>query len=282
MRYAFIKAHQSEFPVGRLCAAARVSRSGFYRWLSRPVSPRQVKREALVARIRQIHSASRGTYGSPRIQRALALEGQAPCRNTIAALMRAHGLQGKLQRRRVKTTVPSTPVAGDLIARGFSAKARDRVWMSDITYLYTPQGHLYLAGVLDLFSRRIVGWSMAGSQRQELVLDAVKMALARRRPAAGLIFHSDRGSQYTSKALGNLLARYGIRQSMSGRGDCYDNAPAESLWATLKRELASSFASHAQARAAVFDYIEIFYNRTRLHSRLGYLSPEAFEARAGG
>jgi transposase InsO family protein len=279
-----VREHRKLFPVRLLCAAVAVSRSGFYRWMREPVGRRQLRREALLARIRLVHHRSRGVYGSPRVQRALALEGPAPCRNTVALVMKAHGLQGRTRRRRVRTTVPSPAVASDLLGRGFRAEARDRVWTSDITYLPTGQGYLYLAGVMDLFSRRIVGWSMATHLRQELVIDAVKMAIVRRCPPPGLILHSDRGCQYTCDAFRALLAKHQIRQSMSRQGNCYDNAPTESLWSTLKREVAQArtFATRAQARQAVFEYIEIFYNRRRLHSRLDYLSPEAFEARAGG
>jgi transposase InsO family protein len=169
------------------------------------------------------------------------------------------------------------------VGRGFGAGARDLVWTSDITYIPTGQGYLYLAGVMDLFSRRIVGWSMATHLKQQLVLDAVRMAITRRGPAPGLILHSDRGSQYTCDAMGRLLNRHGIRQSMSRSGDCYDNAPTESLWSTLKRELAhrGAFATRQRARSAIFEYIEVFYNRQRLHSALGYKSPEQFEADRG-
>lgn len=283
MRYAFIREHRARFPLRVLCAVMGVSRSGFYRWLRQPVGRRQLRREALLARIGRVHRRSRGTYGSPRVQRALAMEGDAPCRNTVAALMRAHGLRGRTRTRRVRTTIPREVVASDLLERRFQAAAPDQVWTGDITYIPTAQGYLYLAGVMDLYSRRIVGWSMAAHLRQELVLDALRMAIERRRPKPGLIHHSDRGCQYTSHAFRDLLARHQIRQSMSGRGDCYDNAPTESLWSTLKRELVHTrtFATRDQARAAIFDYIEVFYNRKRLHSRLGYQSPVAFEAGTG-
>ena len=216
------------------------------------------------------------------MHRALKHEGQAPCRNTVAAIMTAHGLQGRVRRRRVRTTVPGLAAATDLVGRAFRAPAPDRVWTGDITYLRTGQGHLYLAAVMDLFSRRIVGWSMAAHLRQELVIDALRMAVSRRSPAPGLIFHSDRGSQYTSEGFRGVLARHRIRRSMCRRGDCYDNAPTESLWSTLKREMPRTYPTREHARAAVFNYIEVFYNRNGLHSRLGYLSPEAFEAREGG
>lgn len=283
MRYAFIREHRDQFPVRVLCAVIAVSRSGFYRWLRHPVGRRQARREALLARIRLVHQRSRGLYGSPRVQRALALEGPAPCRNTVASVMKAHGLQGQRRRRRVRTTLPRRPVASDLLGRSFRAGAPNRVWTGDITYIPTGQGYLYLAGFMDLFSRKIVGWSMADHLGQQLVIDALQAAVKRRRPPPGLIVHSDRGCQYTAHAFTTLLARHQIRQSMSRGGDCYDNAPAESLWSTLKRELvhARRFVTRDQARDAVFDYIEVFYNRRRLHSSIGYLSPEAFEARTG-
>ncbi len=283
MRYAFIQEQRGGFPVRVLCAVLGVSPSGFYRWAQDPVGRRHIRREALLARIRLVHQRSRGVYGSPRVQRALALEGDAPCRNTVAALMKAHGLRGTARPRRVRTTIPRRAAGADLVGRGFGAGARDLVWTSDITYIPTGEGYLYLAGVMDLFSRRIVGWSMATHLKQQLVLDAVRMALTRRRPAAGLLLHSARGSQYTCEAMGRLLSRHGIRQSMSRSGDCYDNAPTESLWSTLKRELAhpGAFPTRERARAAIFEYIEVFYNRQRLHSALDYKSPEQFEADGG-
>lgn len=283
MRYAFIRDHRAGYPVRALCAAMGVSPSGFYRWMQDPVGRRRLRREALLARIRRVHQRSRGVYGSPRVQRALAQEGDAPCRNTVAAVMKAHGIKGQWRKRRVKTTIPRQAAAADLLGRGFDAGARDLVWTSDITYISTGEGYLYLAGVMDLFSRRIVGWSMATRLKQQLVIDAVKMAITRRSPAPGLILHSDRGSQYTCGAFRRLLTRHGIRQSMSRSGDCYDNAPTESLWSTLKRELVNpgAFTTRERARVAIFEYIEVFYNRRRLHSALGYKSPEQFEANEG-
>lgn len=283
MRYAFVREQRGGFPVRALCAALGVSRSGFYRWARAPVGRRQLRREALAERIGAVHRRSRGVYGSVRVQRALAREGKAPCRNTVAAVMRAHGLQGRARRRRVRTTVPRPAVAPDLLERRFAAQGRDRVWTGDITYIKTGEGYLYLAGLMDLYSRMVVGWSMADHLGQGLVIEALKMAVARRSPPPGLIHHSDRGSQYGAAAYRRLLARHQIRQSMSRAGNCYDNAPTESLWSTLKRELAGvrGFATRKQARAAVFEYIEVFYNRRRSHSRLGYLSPEQFEAQGG-
>lgn len=282
MRYAFIREQRGSFPVRVLCAVMGVSRSGFYRWVREPVGRRERRRVVLAERIGAVHRRSRGVYGSPRVQRALALEGEAPCRNTVAAVMKAHGLRGGTRRgRRLRTTVSRAAVAPDLVGRSFAVGGPDRVWTGDITYIPTAEGYLYLAGVLDLYSRKIVGWSMADHLRQGLVLDALEMAVTRRRPAPGLIHHSDRGSQYTAAAYRRLLAQHQIRQSMSRRGNCYDNAPTESLWSTIKRELVHQrrFKTRAEARSEVFEYIEVFYNRRRMHSGLGYLSPEEFEAR---
>jgi transposase InsO family protein len=280
VRYAFIKEQLGCFPVRALCASMGVSRSGFYRWARQPVGLRERRREALARRIRAVHQRSRGAYGSVRVQRALAMEGRAPCRNTVAAVMRAHGLQGRARRRRVRTTVSRPSVAPDLLGRCFVAQQRDRVWTGDITHIKTGEGTLYLAAVMDLHSRRVVGWSMTDHMRQSLVMEALEMAVRRRRPGPGLIHHSDRGSQYGSLAFRRLLARHQIRQSMGRAGNCYDNAPTESLWSTIKRELGEDrrFATREEARAAVFEYIETFYNRRRFHSALGYKSPEEFEA----
>lgn len=284
MRYAFVRDHRRQFPVRLLCPAVGVSASGFYRWLREPVGRRQRRREALLARVRRVHQRSRGLYGSPRVHRALVDEGDAPCRNTVATVMRESGLKGGgFRRKRIRTTFAGAAAATDLLGRDFSAQGPDRVWTADITYIKTGEGVLYLAGLMDLYSRRIVGWSMSGHMRQELVCAALKMALERRRPGPGLIHHSDRGGQYTSVQYRELLAVHKIRQSMSRGGDCYDNAPTESLWSTLKRELVKqrSFARRQEARDAVFEYIEVFYNRRRLHSAIGYKSPEQFEAAPG-
>lgn len=285
MKYAFIRDHRADFPVRILCAVLGVSRSGFYRWAREPVGRVRRRREALLARIRAVHQRSRATYGSPRVQRALAGEGDAPCRNTVASVMRAHGIRALTRRGfRVRTTDPCPAAAPDLVNGRFSAEKPDRVWAGDITYIPTDEGYVYLAGVMDLFSRRIVGWSMAANLGQELVIAALRMAVGRRSPPPGLIYHSDRGSQYASAAFRRLLARHGMLPSMSRRGNCYDNAAVESLWSTIKRELVHprTFHTRAQARAAIFDYIEIFYNRQRLHSVLGYQSPEQFEACRNG
>lgn len=282
MKYAFIRDHKGVYPVRVLCKVLHASPSGFYRWCIDPISRLRLRRDRLLARIHAVHTASRATYGSPRVHSALTKEGDAPCVNTVAALMKAHGIRAKARRAfRPPTTTPRPIAAPDLVQGRFTADAPNRVWTADITYLRTGEGFLYLAGVMDLYSRRIVGWSMAAHLRQQLVLDALTMALRHRRPEKGLIHHSDRGSQYSARAYTRLLRRHGALASQSRSGNCYDNAPTESLWSTLKRELTGEgrvFRTRAEARTAVFQYIEVFYNRRRLHSVLNYRSPETFES----
>lgn len=283
MKFAFIREHQGQFPVGATCRVLEVSTSGFYRWRQEPVGKRQQRHQALAAQIRQVHEANRGVYGSPRVQRALGQEGCHVCRNTVAKVMKEQGIQARTYRRfRIRTTdsAHEHPVADNVLDRGFTAPGLNQVWLTDITYVATDEGWLYLAGVMDLCSRKIIGWSMARHLRADLVCDALNMALRSRRPGAGLLHHSDRGVQYACQEYRQLLQRHDITASMSGPGNCYDNAPQESFWGKLKTELVylEHFATHAQARAAIFDYIECFYNRTRLHSSLGYVSPERFEA----
>jgi transposase InsO family protein len=230
-----------------------------------------------------IHRASRGTYGAPRIHAELAATGTGCGRKRVARLMRQAGLVGAHRRRRVTTTRrdPARDAAPDLVQRAFTASAPDRLWMADLPYVATGEGFLYVAVVLDAFSRRVVGWSMAAHLRTEVVVNALQMALSQRRPPAGLIHHSDHGSQYTSLVFGDCCRSAGIRQSMGSVGDCFDNALAESFFATLECELLARhlFRTHAQARTALFAYIETFYNRRRRHSALGYLAPEDFERR---
>jgi transposase InsO family protein len=243
-----------------------------------------VRREELAGKVRAAHGENRGVYGSPRVCRALVAAGERVSENTVAKVMRAHGIRAKGRRRFVPRTTDGghgRPVAGNVLGRDFAAAAPDRKWAADITYVATGEGWLYLAAVIDLCSRRVVGWSMADHMRADLVGDALAMALARRRPAAGrLLHHSDRGSQYASDEYQHLLESHGVACSMSGKGDCWDNAAMESFWATLKCELVNHerYATREQARASVFEYVEVFYNRQRLHSSLGYLSPEQFEA----
>jgi len=286
VKFAFIKEHRGTLPVSDLCRLLGVSTSGYYAWLDRPASAAARRREELTAKIRGVHERARRVYGSPRVHRALLAEGESVCRNTVARIMRNCGIRAKTHRRfRVRTTESGhgLPVAPNLLGRRFTAAGPDRVWLTDITYIPTAEGFVYLAGVMDLYSRRIVGWSMADSMHADLVCDALNAALKARRPGSGLLHHSDRGVQYACGRYRGVLAARGITVSMSGVGDCYDNAPKESFWGKLKTELVhhERFATREQARLAVFDYIEVFYNRQRLHSALGYVSPEQFEAGPG-
>jgi putative transposase len=284
VKFAFIKGHLSpDFPVEVACEVLEVSRSGYYAWLERPASARDRRREELTRKVKQVHEENRGVYGSPRVFQALKAEGETACENTVAKVMREAGIRAKTKRKFVPRTTDSghaQPVAANVLGRDFMAALPDRKWAADITYVPTGEGWLYLAAVVDLCSRKVVGWGMADHMRTDLVSDALGMALARRRPGEGLLHHSDRGSQYASDDYQHLLARHGIECSMSGKGDCWDNAAMESFFATLKTELVNHerYETREQARASVFEYIEVFYNRRRLHSSLGYVSPEQFEA----
>ena len=283
MKFTFIKEHRTEFPVVDMCRVLEVSKSGFYRWSRSPVGKRETYRLELGDAIARVHKANRSVYGSPKVRAALVGEGRTVCRNTVAKVMRLRGIKPRTHRRYKPRTTDSNhshPVAANVLDRKFTADKLNTVWLTDITYIPTDEGFLYLAGVMDLCSRKIVGWSMAEHMRADLVCDALDMALAARRPGSDLLHHSDRGVQYACQEYQTLLAARGITVSMSGVGDCYDNAPTESFWGKLKTELVylEHFATRQQARAAIFDYIECFYNRLRLHSSLGYVSPEAFEA----
>lgn len=266
-----------------LCRLLGVSRSGYYAWRRRPPSARARADQGLSQRIREIHERSRGTYGTPRIRAELRDAGVACSRKRVARLLRQAGLQGCHRRTgpRIARRRPDTPAAPDLVRRDFAAASPDRLWVADITYVPTWAGFLYLAVVLDVHSRRVVGWAMAEHLRSELVVDAVTMATSRRRPAPGAIHHSDRGSQYASLAFGRRLREAGLLGSMGSRGDCFDNALAESFFATLECELLARqrFPTRNAARLALFEYIEGFYNTHRRHSALGYLSPAAYERR---
>jgi putative transposase len=283
-RFRFIAAEKAAHPVAVLCRVLEVSTSGFYAWLGREPSARARADAVLVERIRTVHQESRGTYGAPRVHAELADAHGIRCgRKRVARLMRTAGLAGVCRRRTVRTTrrEPAAAVSADLVQRTFTASAPNRLWMADITYLPTWQGFLYLAVVLDAFSRRVVGWAMADHLRTELVLDALEMALWNRRPSPGLIHHSDHGCQYTSLAFGRRCRQAGMALSMGSVGDCFDNAVAESFFASLECELIdrSRWRTHTEARMAVFDYIECFYNPRRRHSALAYLSPVAYERR---
>jgi putative transposase len=285
--YRFIEAEKASFPVAFLCRRLGVSHSGFYAWRQRPVSQRAQADASLTTQITAIHAASRGTYGAPRIHAELADAQAIRCgRKRVARLLRAAGLVGVCRRRGVRTTQrgAAEAPATDLVQRRFTAAIPNQLWVADITYVPTWQGFLYLAVVLDAFSRRVVGWAMAGHRRAELVMDALEMALWNRQPAPGVIHHSDHGSQYTSLAFGQRCRRAGIVPSRGSVGDCYDNAMAESFFASLECELIdrNRWETQSAARMAVFDYIEAFYNPRRRHSALGYLSPAEYERRHDG
>jgi len=280
--FGFIAAKKAEHSIQTMCRVLGVSRSGFHAWAAREPSERALADRRLTERIVAIHAANRRVYGSPRIHAELRLEhGIRVGRKRVERLMRAAGISGLIARRRGRTTirVPGVRVAEDLLDRAFAAAAPNRVWVADITYLRTWEGWLYLIAVQDLYSRRIVGWSMADHMRTELVSDALQMALAARRPARGLVWHSDQGSQFVSLAFGQQARAAGIAQSMGSRGDCFDNAVAESFFATLKKELVHRrpWPTRAELRTEVFDYIETFYNRRRRHTTLGHRSPADYE-----
>lgn len=281
MKFEFIEAEKAQFPVAFMCRHLGVSRAGFYAWRERPPSARELDDERLLAEIRTIHTESKGRYGSPRVRRELAAKGIDASKHRVARLMQENGLRGRRGRRFRHTTDSNhaLPVAPNTLAQDFTADAPNRVWVTDITYISTREGWLYLAAILDLYSRRVVGWSMSERITRQLALDALAMALRTRVPGRGLLHHSDRGSQYASGDYQTALAAAGITCSMSRKGNCYDNAVAESFFATLKTELVhdEDWATRAEARSAIFEYLEVFYNRRRLHSSIGYVSPEAFE-----
>lgn len=277
-----MSANQAGFPIAAMARVLGVSKAGYYAWLHRPASVHAMADAALLKRVRTIHASSRHTYGAPRIHADLRQRGERHSRKRIARLMREAGLVGASHRRGGPITTrrdKDARPAPDLVDRNFSATAPNQLWVADITYVPTAAGFLYLAVVLDAWSRKIVGWSMANHLRTELVLDALAMAVGQRRPK-DVIHHSDRGSQYTSVAFGKRCGEAGVRPSMGSVGDAYDNAMAESFFSTLEAELLSRrrFASQAEARMACFTYIEGWYNPARLHSGLGYRSPIAYEA----
>ena len=282
--FTFIAAKKAEHSITLMCRVLEVSRSGFHAWAVRAPSARAVADRALSGRIAEIHTDSLKTYGSPRVHAELRLEdGIQVGRKRVERLMRRAGLSGQITRRRGKTTirVQGVRTAPDLVERDFNPTEPNRLWCADITYIRTWEGWLYLASVMDCYSRRVVGWAMADHLRAELVVDALEMAVARRRPDPGLVHHSDQGSQYTSLVFTRRCRSVGIDVSMGSRGDCFDNAVLESFHATLKKDLIHrrSWPTKTEARTAVFDYIEAFYNRRRRHSQLGMRSPADFEAR---
>jgi len=269
--------------VSRMCQMLEVTRSGYYAWRDRPASARAQRRTAVTERIEEIFDASGGTYGSPRLTVELKDQGLTVSANTVAKYMRAAGIAVMPAKRFQPRTTDSDhphPIAPNVLDRDFTAAAPNQKWACDLTYVWTDEGWLYLSVVLDLFSRKVVGWGMSENLRARGVTEALTMALARRRPGAGLLHHSDRGVQYACGDYQALLARHGIVCSMSRPGNCYDNAATESFIGTLKSERVhrTRYRSRAEARASIFEWIECWYNRRRRHSSLGYLSPEAFEA----
>ena len=285
MRFRFVEDHRADYPVRIMCGALNVSPAGYYAWRSRPESRRSAANRDLLDHITRIHRDTRGRYGSPRIHVELQAQGRGVSRGRIERLMRRHGIRAIMaQPRRGRTTDSrhDLPIAPNLLNRNFSAAAPNQVWLTDITYVETDQGWLYLAAVMDLYSRRIVGWAMDDHLRTELPLAALNMAISTRRPDPDLIHHSDRGVQYASTDYRTALKSAGMQASMSRRADCYDNAPMESFFHTLKTEQVhhQKYATREQAKCDIFAYIEGFYNRTRRHSSIGYNSPIQIELKA--
>jgi len=281
-RYRFIAVEKAHHSVVRLCRVLGVAKSAFYAWHKHQLSARARVDEELTNEIKDIYDASSCTYGAPRVHAELRHRGQRVGRKRVARLMRKAGLVGRTPRRFRRTTIPdpSTPVeVQDLVQRQFDPTKPNQLWLSDITYIRTWEGWLYLAVILDAYSRKVVGWALADHMRTELVTAALQMALANRQPAPGLVCHSDRGSQYTSAAYRDLLDRHGLRHSVGQPGTCWDNAVAESFFATLKNELiyVHVWATRQSARTAIFAFIEGWYNRFRLHSTLEYASPQVYE-----
>ena len=283
MRYQCIDYRRIQYPVAMMCRVLKVSRSGYYAWRTRPESARAKTDRELTQVVKRVHAESKGVYGSPKVRDELLAEGYQYGRHKVARLMRNAGLRGCPKHRYKVTTRQDLrhDVAKNLLQQDFKVKAPNQCWASDITYISTSQGWLYLAVVMDLYSRRIVGWSMDKRINRHIVMDALAMAINDRRPSKGLIHHSDRGSQYTSDDFRDKLKKHGIKCSMSGRGNCYDNAVVESFFGLLKRERVNRvrYRTRDEARADLFDYIECFYNRKRRHGYLGSISPVAFERR---
>ncbi len=284
MRYAFIEEQRTQHCVRRMCNLLNVSPAGYYEWRGRPLSARAIADTQIRASIERVHADSRRTYGRPRIHAKLSAEGQHVGAKRVRRLMKAAGIAGIQPRRFRKTTdsAHALPIANNVLARSFNVTQiahTNSVWAGDITYVPTREGWLYLAVVLDLASRRVIGWSMDTTLERKLVITALRSAIANRRPKPGTIFHSDRGSQYASEDFTEVLAAHRLVQSMSRKGDCWDNAVVESFFGSMKTELGDPiFESRAVARASIFEYIAVWYNRKRLHSTLGYVSPEQYES----
>ena len=286
MKFQFIERHQQAHSVGLMARMFGVSRSGYYAWRSRAAGERERSDEELVVQITEVQERTQYRYGSPRVAERLKRRGITAGHNRVARLMREHRL-GRRAKKRFRSTTDSNhglPVAENLLKRQFQVSEANRVWASDLSYIPTAEGWLYLCVVLDLFSRKVVGWAMGTRMNASLMIQALAMAYRRRKPPAGVIFHSDRGSQYCASDFRDLVADLGMRQSMSRRGDPWDNAPVESFFKTLKIELCGdrAFSTRSEARSAIFEYIEAFYNRERLHSSLGYQTPEEYEQKTSG
>lgn len=283
MRYRAIQEHDRRYPIRLMCRALAVSPAGYYAWGGRPESRRSVANRALLTDIRAIHQESRQTYGSPRIWQTLVQQGQVVGEHRVARLMRHDGLQAKTvkQWRVTSDSAHRLPVVANTLDRQFTVSQPNRVWAGDLTYIWTLEGWLYLAVLLDLYSRRVVGWAMGPRLTGDLTVQALRMALTTRQPTAGLLHHSDRGSQYAAGSYQQLLTTHGITASMSRTGNCWDNACVESFFGTLKRERVyhQRYATRSEATQDIFEYIEVFYNRQRRHSTLGYRSPVEIEAR---
>jgi putative transposase len=281
VKFSFIHAEKAGFPVAALCRVLGVTRQGYYAFVKRPPSPRALDEEQLRQRLKELHVENRETYGSPRMLRALRAEGVRVSKRRIERALRALELRVKLRRpfRRTTQSDPSHAAAPNVLDRNFEASRPDECWVTDITYLWTQQGWCYLAVIVDLFSRAVVGWAVERTLSTTLPLRALDMAVRRRRPGPGLLHHSDRGCQYTSAEYRQILAQLGVTVSMSRKGNCWDNAVAESMFATIKTELfyRQSWATIEELRSALFDYIEVFYNRRRLHSSLDYRTPSQAE-----
>ena len=284
MKYWFMDQHSSTHGVQKMCRVLGASRSGYYRWKIQPQSKRQQENEKILIEIKESHKNSRRAYGSPRITVELRAKGMKCGENRVALLMKTHGIVGKAKKK-FKATTNSThalSVAENLLKQNFAAEKPNTVWVSDITYVWTSEGWLYLAVILDLFSRQVVGWAMSDRLTSGFVVKALYQAIGRRHPSSGCILHSDRGIQYASTDFRDVLSAYGFIQIMSRKGNCYDNAVAESFFHTLKTEHVYDYQyeTRAEARQSIFDYIEMFYNRQRRHSALGYRSPVSFELEA--
>jgi transposase InsO family protein len=282
VRFAFIDVEKATWPVVALCRALQVSPSGYYAWKMRPESARAVEDRRLRVRVGEAHQRSRATYGSPRLHAELHAQGLHVSRKRVARLMRELGVRGRSRRRFAQTTdsAHAHPTFPNVLARDFTASRPNERWVGDVTYLRTPQGWLYLAAILDLYSRRVVGWATSAVNDRRLAIRALQQAVRERRPSVGLLHHTDQGSPYASEDYQQALQAAGVTCSMSRRGNCIDNAAMETWFATLKSELGEAFASVSDAARELFDYIEVFYNRQRRHSALGYLGPAEFERQA--